>query len=111
MVTMFQETTHCIPFQEVWCDNLSTVQLAANPILHARTKHVELDLYFVRDKVAQRKLEVKHVPALDQLADVLTKSISSSLFLKFRDKLTVELLPTMSLQGDVKSDVKSGVQY
>ena len=50
---------------EVWCDNLSTVQLAANPILHARTKHVELDLYFVRKKVAQPKLEVKHVPASD----------------------------------------------
>ena len=33
------------------CDNLSTVQLAANPVLHARTKHVELDLYFVREKV------------------------------------------------------------
>lgn len=35
----------------VCCDNLSTVQLAANPVLHAQTKHVELDLYFVREKV------------------------------------------------------------
>ena len=35
----------------IWCDNLSTVQLATNPVLHARTKHVELDLYFVREKV------------------------------------------------------------
>ena len=33
------------------CNNLSTVQLAANPVLHARTKHVELDLHFVREKV------------------------------------------------------------
>uniref|UniRef100_A0A803NSI7 Reverse transcriptase Ty1/copia-type domain-containing protein n=1 Tax=Cannabis sativa TaxID=3483 RepID=A0A803NSI7_CANSA len=35
----------------VWCDNQSTVPLAANPVLHARTKHIEIDLYFVRDKV------------------------------------------------------------
>ena len=42
-------TTTKIPI--IWCDNLSTVQLATNPILHARTKHVELDLYFVREKV------------------------------------------------------------
>ena len=39
----------------IWCDNLSTVQLATNPVLHARTKHVELDLYFVREKVLQKK--------------------------------------------------------
>ena len=42
-------TTTKIPI--IWCDNLCTVQLATNPILHARTKHVELDLYFVREKV------------------------------------------------------------
>ncbi|KAL5772668.1 hypothetical protein ACOSQ2_012592 [Xanthoceras sorbifolium] len=35
----------------VWCDNLSTIALSSNSVLHARTKHIELDLYFVRDKV------------------------------------------------------------
>ncbi|KAL5574239.1 hypothetical protein UlMin_023836 [Ulmus minor] len=35
----------------LWCDNTSTISLSANPILHSRTKHVELDLYFVREKV------------------------------------------------------------
>lgn len=37
----------------IWCDNLSTVHLSANLVLHARTKHIKLDLYFVREKVAQ----------------------------------------------------------
>lgn len=37
----------------IWCDNLSTVMLSANPIQHARTKHVELDIYFVREKGAE----------------------------------------------------------
>lgn len=33
----------------IWCDNLNTVSLTANPILHSRTKHMELDLYIVRE--------------------------------------------------------------
>lgn len=81
---------------------MSTVQLSANPILHARTKHVELDLYFVREKVVQGALFVKHVPSVDQVADVLTKAISSSKFKTLRDKLRVRSLPTLSLRGDVR---------
>ncbi|XP_024020247.1 uncharacterized protein LOC112091288 [Morus notabilis] len=86
----------------VWCDNLSTVQLAANPVLHARTKHVELDLYFVREKVIHKVIDVKHVPAIDQAADVLTKPISSSKFPALRHKLKVESLSTLSLRGAVR---------
>ncbi|RVX22010.1 Retrovirus-related Pol polyprotein from transposon RE1 [Vitis vinifera] len=56
----------------VWCDNLSTVLLSANPVLHARTKHIELDLYFVRENVIRKEVEVRHVPSADQLADVFT---------------------------------------
>lgn len=47
----------------IWCDNLSTTQLSANPVQHARTKHVELDLYFVREKVAQGSIIVRHIPS------------------------------------------------
>lgn len=35
----------------LWCDNLSIVALAANPVLHARIKHVKLDIYFIREKI------------------------------------------------------------
>ena len=76
--------------------------LAANPVLHARTKHVEMDLYFVREKVARKLLQVKHVPTLDQIEDILTKPISSSQFFNLQDKLTVVNLSTMSLKGTVK---------
>uniref|UniRef100_A0A803P2D8 Reverse transcriptase domain-containing protein n=1 Tax=Cannabis sativa TaxID=3483 RepID=A0A803P2D8_CANSA len=76
----------------VWCDNQSTVLLAANPVLHARTKHIKIDLYFVRDKVLQRHIQVKHVPAQAQIADCLTKPISSSRFSDVPTKLS-------SLQG------------
>ena len=45
----------------VWCDNLNTVLPFANPVLHVRRKHIELDLYFVHGKVIQTKVEVPHV--------------------------------------------------
>eukprot|EP00261_Vitis_vinifera_P039164 XP_019080407.1 PREDICTED: uncharacterized protein LOC109123862 [Vitis vinifera] len=88
----------------VWCDNLSTVLLSANPVLHARTKHIELDLYFVREKVIRKEVEVRHVPSADQLADVLTKTVSSTQFIEFRHKLRIENLSTLSLRGDVRVD-------
>ncbi|KAL6341973.1 hypothetical protein AAG906_038219 [Vitis piasezkii] len=94
-------TTTKIPI--IWCDNLSIVQLATNPVLHARTKHVELDLYFVREKVLQKNVLVQHVPFIDQTIDVLTKPISSSKFPLLRNKLKVEDLATLSLREAVKA--------
>ena len=88
----------------VWCDNVSTVMLAGNPVLHARTKHIELDLYFVREKVLQKKLEIRHVPSQDETADVFTKAVSSSRFADMRSKLRVEQLSTLSLRGDVRNN-------
>lgn len=44
----------CVPVScphEIWCDNLSAMALASNPIFHARTKHVEVDYLFIREKV------------------------------------------------------------
>ena len=50
---------------------------------------MEMDLFFVREKVLTKKLNVVHVPAIDQLADILTKALSPALFLLFRSKLRV----------------------
>ena len=73
----------------VFCDNMSTVALAHNPVLHSRTKHMELDLFFVREKVLEKRIQVVHVPAIDQYADILTKSLTPSDFTLCRDKLRV----------------------
>ncbi|RVW97157.1 Retrovirus-related Pol polyprotein from transposon TNT 1-94 [Vitis vinifera] len=77
----------------IWCDNLSTVYLSANPILHARTKHIKIDLYFVREKVLQKQIQIHHVPSSDQLADVFTKATPNSRFLTIRAKLSVNQSP------------------
>lgn len=53
---------------ELWCDNMSTIVLSANPVLHSRTKLLELDLHFVREKVLVKSLNVRHVPSFGQTA-------------------------------------------
>nr|KYP35712.1 GTP-dependent nucleic acid-binding protein engD [Cajanus cajan] len=60
----------------IFFGNLSTVALAHNPVLHAYTKHMDLDLFFVREKVAAKHLQVVYVPAINQCANVLTKALS-----------------------------------
>ncbi|XP_019176458.1 PREDICTED: uncharacterized protein LOC109171834 [Ipomoea nil] len=73
----------------LWCDNLGATYLCANPVFHARTKHVEIDYHFVRDRVAAGDFVVNFVSTRDQLADVFTKPLPASRFAMLRDKLNV----------------------
>lgn len=73
----------------LYCDNMSAIALSHNPVLHARTKHMELDIHFVREKVVSKDLLVEHVPVAQQVADILTKPLSSSQFPTMRCKLNV----------------------
>jgi histone deacetylase 1/2 len=60
----------------LWCDNLGTSYLTANHVFHARTKHIEIDFHFVRERVAEGALQVKCISSSDQLVDVFTKSVT-----------------------------------
>jgi hypothetical protein len=77
----------------VYCDNVSAVYLSSNPVQHQRTKHVEIDLHFVREKVALGHVRVLHVPTTSQYADVFTKGLPTSLFQEFRTGLTISNAP------------------
>jgi hypothetical protein len=46
----------------IFCDNVSAVYMTANPVHHRRTKHIEIDIHFVREKVALEQVRVLHVP-------------------------------------------------
>ena len=59
----------------VFCDNVSAVYMAANPVHHRRTKHIEIDIHFVREKVALGQVRVLHVPSSHQFADIMTKGL------------------------------------
>ena len=66
------------------------MSVAHNPVFHSRTKHMEIDVFFVREQVLATHLSVVHLLALDQWADVLTKPLSSTRFEVLRDKLNVK---------------------
>lgn len=72
---------------------LNVVMLSANPILHSRTKHIELDIYFVREKVQQKQIMVSHVSPKNQVADLLTKPFAKSHFLLLSLELKISELP------------------
>jgi hypothetical protein len=80
------------PFQRatlVYCDNVSAVYLSTNPVQHQRTKHVEIDLHFVPERVAADDVRVLSVPTTLQFADIFTKGLPSSVFLDFRSSLNI----------------------
>ena len=73
----------------MWCDNQGAIALAYNPVYHAKTKHVELNIHFIREKVAAKKIVVQFVPGEDQTADILTKPLTFDQFHYLRSKLNV----------------------
>nr|GFA88834.1 ribonuclease H-like domain-containing protein [Tanacetum cinerariifolium] len=72
----------------VYCDNVSAVYLSLNPVQHQRTKHIEIDIPFVRDLVSTGRIRVIHVPSHYQYADIFTKRLPSTLFDEFRSSLS-----------------------
>jgi hypothetical protein len=71
----------------LWCDNIGATYLSANPIFHRRTKHVEVDYHFVRERVASRQLEVRFISSKDQIADIMTKPLPVTAFSNLRHNL------------------------
>ena len=58
----------------MYCDNLSDLYMTVNIVMHAKTKHVEIDYHFVREKVARGQLVTEFVRSKDQLAYIHTKA-------------------------------------
>ncbi|MCH99477.1 copia-type polyprotein, partial [Trifolium medium] len=54
----------------VYCDNVSAIYLSGNPVQYQRTKHIEMDIHYVREKIARGQVRVLHVPSRYQIADI-----------------------------------------
>uniref|UniRef100_A0A2N9IKE8 Reverse transcriptase Ty1/copia-type domain-containing protein n=1 Tax=Fagus sylvatica TaxID=28930 RepID=A0A2N9IKE8_FAGSY len=83
----------------LWCENISTFAIASNPVFHARTKHIEVDFNFVRERVLRKDLAVKFVSTLDQLVDIFTKSLPAHRFLDLRSCLMATIRPAELEEG------------
>lgn len=65
---------------KVYCDNKDVISIAHNPVLHDRTKHVEVDKHFIKEKIDSGEICMSYIPTKSQVADVLTKSLPKRLF-------------------------------
>lgn len=72
---------------KIYCDNKAAINISHNPVHHDRTKHVEVDRHFIKEKIEDGTVCMTYVPTSRQAADILTKGISRPLFEKLIDKL------------------------
>ena len=74
--------------------------LAATLVFHARFKHIELDLHFVRGKVLRNDPVIQYIPSAEQIADIFIKHLPSAQFFLLQTKLSV-VLKTVHFPGGV----------
>ncbi|CAL2243024.1 unnamed protein product [Prunus armeniaca] len=85
------EELHCIQKKPtlIYCDNSSTIKLSKNPVLHGRSKHIDVRFHFLRDLTKAGVVDLVHCQSQDQIADILTKPLKLEAFEKLRGLLGV----------------------
>ncbi|GKB83804.1 putative RNA-directed DNA polymerase [Tanacetum coccineum] len=83
----------------IMSDNKAAIQISKNHVQHDRTKHVEVDRHFIKEKLEARMIKLPFVKSKDQLADILTKAVGMVILHKCLNKLNFGY-PTIQLEGE-----------
>jgi len=77
----------------IYCDNNSAIKLSRNPVLHGRSKHIDVRFHFLRELTRDGVVELVYCSTQEQVSDIVTQPLKLEVFLRLRDKLGMCLMP------------------
>ncbi|KAL8156686.1 hypothetical protein AgCh_001692 [Apium graveolens] len=81
----------------IYCDNTSAINISKNPVMHSRTKHIDVRHHFLRDNVSKGNIELIYISTEKQRADIFTKPLAEDRFCKMRRELDKQKINRMQV--------------